>query len=146
MEKIISVALGGLLASIILYYILFPIFPPQPPPIPQQSVSKQLQQPPMPISKPPWGGRWPWTSERLVEKGDLSPLSLADLDLMRNEIYARHSWVFNRRGLQDYFGRQPWYQPKSDPSNLEQSNRWAQAELTGIEKKTYIPSSSWKKP
>ena len=63
------------------------------------------------------------------------PLSLLELELMRNEIYARHGWVFNRRDLQEYFARQPLYSPKGDISNREQANRWAQAELTPLEKK-----------
>lgn len=94
--------------------------------------------PPPPATPPPqaaWGGRWPWTSGRLIQPDDLMPLSLLELELMRNEIYARHGWVFNRRDLQDYFARQPWYSPKGDLSTREQANRWAQAELTPIEKK-----------
>jgi serine/threonine-protein kinase RIO1 len=54
---------------------------------------------------------------------------------MRNEIYARHGWVFNRRDLQNYFEGQPWYRPKGDLSNREQANRWAEAELTPLERK-----------
>ena len=46
-----------------------------------------------------------------------------ELEIMRNEIYARHGWVFNRRDLQDYFGRQSWYQPKGNLYNREQANR-----------------------
>lgn len=93
--------------------------------------------PPAPRAAPPaaWGGRWPWTSGRLLRPDDLMPLSLMELELMRNEIYARHGWVFNRRDLQDFFARQPWYSPKGDLSNREQVNRWVQAELTPVEKK-----------
>ena len=94
---------------------------------------------PLPPSPPPpqaaWGGRWPWTSQRLIRDDDLWPLSRWELELMRNEIYARHGWVFNRRDLQNYFEGQPWYRPKGDLSNREQANRWAEAELTPLERK-----------
>jgi hypothetical protein len=80
-------------------------------------------------------GSWPWTSQRLIRDGDLLPLSLRELELMRNEIYARHGWVFNRRDLRNYFEGQPWYRPKGDLSNRELANRWAEAELTPLERK-----------
>lgn len=106
---------------------------------PLSAPGKQAYAPPAPRAAPPpqatWGGRWPWTSERLILADDLLSLSLLELELMRNEIYARHGWVFNRRDLQDYFARQPWYSPKGNPSTREQANRWAQAELTSLEKK-----------
>jgi hypothetical protein len=95
--------------------------------------------PPAPNVAPPpqatGSGRWPWTSGRLIQPDDLGPLSLLDLEFMRNEIYARHGWVFNRRDLRDYFGRQSWYQPKGSLFNREQVNRLAQAELNAIERK-----------
>jgi hypothetical protein len=63
------------------------------------------------------------------------PLSLWDLELMRNEIYARHGWIFNRSDLRSYFESQPWYRPKGDLSNPQQSNRWVEAELTPLERR-----------
>jgi serine/threonine-protein kinase len=53
---------------------------------------------------------------------------------MRNEIYARHGWVFQRTDLQDYFGRQPWYRPKGTWENREAANRLAEAELSPLER------------
>ena len=53
---------------------------------------------------------------------------------MRNEIYARHGWVFQRADLQDYFGQQPWYRPKGTWENREAANRLAGAELTPLER------------
>jgi len=91
------------------------------------------------------GGRWSWTSERLITNQDLQGMTRQDLELMRNEIYARHGWVFNRKDLRDYFGGQPWYRPKGDLSNQEQSNRLAQAELTPLEKKNLQTIVSWEK-
>ena len=91
--------------------------------------------PPAPAPQAAWGGRWPWTSGRLIRPEELFPLSLGELELMRNEIYARHGWVFKRPDLRNYFESQPWYRPKGDLSNLETSNRWVEAELTPIERR-----------
>ncbi|MFC4104292.1 YARHG domain-containing protein [Paenibacillus xanthanilyticus] len=42
------------------------------------------------------------------------------LELARNEIYARHGYVFKRKDLKDYFSAKPWYQ--ADPAYREQLN------------------------
>jgi len=91
--------------------------------------------PPAPTPQTAWGGRWPWTSERMIRPGELMPLSLWDLELMRNEIYARHGWIFNRSDLRNYFESQPWYRPRGDLSNREQTNRRVEAELSPIERR-----------
>lgn len=41
-------------------------------------------------------------------------LTIADLDLMRNEIYAAHGYRFKSKKWQDYFGKQAWYTPQFD--------------------------------
>ena len=83
----------------------------------------------------PRGPGWPWTSNRLVTDQDLRFLTLADLTLMRNEIYARHGWVFGRDDLRRYFEAQPWYRPKGTLANRYEANRYAAAELSPIEKR-----------
>jgi len=79
------------------------------------------------------GPRWPWTSERNIRKEDLSGLSKSELELMRNEIYARHGWVFKRDDLRRYFESQSWYRPKGTLARREQANILATAEMTPIE-------------
>ena len=64
------------------------------PPAPPEKTSPPVP-PPAPAPQAAWGGRWPWTSGRLIRPGELGPLSLGELELMRNEIYARHGWIFN---------------------------------------------------
>jgi tetratricopeptide (TPR) repeat protein len=78
--------------------------------------------------------RWPWTSQRLVTKEDIRNLSSQDLVLMRNEIYARHGWVFNRKDLREYFNKQAWYHPKGLLSNRADANRLAAAEMSPLER------------
>ena len=100
------------------------------PPPPEQT--SPPVSPPAPVPQAAWGGRWPWTSGRLIRPGELGPLSLGELELMRNEIYARHGWIFNRPDLRNYFESQPWYRPRSD--NAYYSNRQVEAELTPLER------------
>lgn len=41
-------------------------------------------------------------------------LTIEDLDLMRNEIYAAHGYKFKNAKLQAYFGKKSWYKPQFD--------------------------------
>jgi len=43
-----------------------------------------------------------------------SHLSIEDLDIMRNEIYAAHGYRFKSKKWQDYFAQQDWYTPRHD--------------------------------
>ncbi|HJZ80743.1 MAG TPA: YARHG domain-containing protein [Pyrinomonadaceae bacterium] len=51
---------------------------------------------------------------KLISEAMLRGLSLHELRLLRNEIYARHGRSFVTMWLQQYFGSQPWYDPKED--------------------------------
>lgn len=44
----------------------------------------------------------------------LQGLSLHELRLLRNEVYARHGRMFRAEWLQMYFYNQPWYQPNEE--------------------------------
>jgi hypothetical protein len=79
-------------------------------------------------------GRWPWTSQRPVTEADTGPLTFQELEIMRNEIYARHGWVFARKDLRAYFESQPWYQPRGATWEREYVNRAVEAELTPMER------------
>ena len=102
------------------------------PPAPPDQTSPPA---PPPASSPQgaWGGRWPWTSSRPIRPADLDPLSPGELELMRNEIYARRGWIFRRPDLRDYFQSQSWYRPRGD--NAYYSNRQVEAELSPIERR-----------
>ena len=45
-------------------------------------------------------------------------LTLEDLDLMRNEIYAEYGLKFKTEKWQQYFSQKPWYKPTYD--NVDQ--------------------------
>ena len=58
---------------------------------------------------------------KLISEAMLRGLSLHELRLLRNEIYARHGRVFKTLWLQQYFGSQMWYDPKEDFKDEEVS-------------------------
>lgn len=58
---------------------------------------------------------------KLITEQMLHGLSLHELRLLRNEIYARHGRVFKTLWLQQYFGSQPWYDPRDDFKDEELS-------------------------
>ena len=51
---------------------------------------------------------------KLITEAMLRGLSLHELRLLRNEIYARHGRIFKTIWIQQYFGGQIWYDPKED--------------------------------
>lgn len=51
-------------------------------------------------------------SQRAIADSDLTDKSALELDIMRNEIFARYGRRFQDPELQAYFVRQPWYQPR----------------------------------
>lgn len=60
----------------------------------------------------------PFFMRRRVTESDLRGKSDWDLDVMRNEIYARHGRSFRRSDLQAYFNRQSWYSAKYLPDGF----------------------------
>jgi len=55
-------------------------------------------------------GRFPDTIFEVVGDNYLNSLDLEDLEIMRNEIYARYHYVFEAGGKMDtYFEKQNWY-------------------------------------
>ena len=79
-------------------------------------------------------GRWAWTAERAITGNDLQGMSAMDLELMRNEIYARHGWIFKRKDLQDYFTAQHWYTPAGPPTQRDTIDQHLDTEITPLEK------------
>jgi len=72
-------------------------------------------------------GIFPQTSMKYLNYDDIKGLSSNQLRLMRNEIFARHGYIFKSDDLKNYFSKQGWYSPRfSDVtgklSNIEKSN------------------------
>ncbi len=58
---------------------------------------------------------------KLITPAMLRGLSLHELRLLRNEVYARHGRIFKTIWLDQYFGSQPWYDPNPDFKDEELS-------------------------
>lgn len=56
----------------------------------------------------------PASDKRVVSEEDIANLTKGQLRIARNEIYARHGYVFKSQDLQKYFSSKSWYHP--DPS------------------------------
>jgi len=55
-------------------------------------------------------GKFSYASFRQLNKDELTEMTLADLKMMRNEIYARYGYIFNPGSEMDtYFKMQGWY-------------------------------------
>lgn len=52
----------------------------------------------------------------------LENVSIADLRLLRNEVYARHGREFRTPWVRERFAREPWYKPRPDFSESELSD------------------------
>lgn len=50
-------------------------------------------------------------SSRRLRESDLAGMSSGELSILRNAIYARHGYRFNRDDLFDYFSNFSWYNP-----------------------------------
>ena len=70
-------------------------------------------------------GLYPVGSERYLTTGDLTGLSGYTLKIMRNEIFARHGYIFKTADMIDYFSTQGWYHPLYNDVNNK---------LTSVEK------------
>ena len=74
----------------------------------------------------PGVGSFPEASQRLLKAKDLENMMKEDLQFMRNEIFARHGFCFNKKELRQMFEMEDWYVPNTvDIRGL----------LTAIEKK-----------
>jgi hypothetical protein len=86
---------------------------PAPEPEQQQAAVEPQEQPSRGYDE---GYLFPDSSERRLTGDDLAPLSLDQLRIARNEIYARNGRFFRDQRLKDYFAKYSWYQPNSwDP-------------------------------
>lgn len=72
-------------------------------------------------------GNWPEASQRLLKTGDVENLPKDELEFMRNEIFARHGYCFNKKHLRQQFENEDWYVPhtvdiKGHLTDIEKKN------------------------
>lgn len=72
-----------------------------------------VTQPVRPQSVPTGAGIKPESMTRYLTDGDLAGYDAFDLNIIRNEIYARHGRSFVKAIYRDYFRRQGWYSENS---------------------------------
>lgn len=77
--------------------------------------------PPQPVVAATGATVLPFFMTRPLTEADLAGKSAWELDVMRNEIYARHGRRFARSDLQSYFEDQPWYRPAYAPDEFPAS-------------------------
>ncbi len=58
-------------------------------------------------------GSYPQASQRLLKPADVENEMKEDLEFMRNEIFARHGYCFNRKHLRQQFELEDWYVPNT---------------------------------
>ena len=72
-------------------------------------------------------GDYPDASIRVLSSSELSGYSKRELKLMRNEIFARHGYIFKTDDMKKHFSSKQWYEPKYNDVNsmltdIEQQN------------------------
>lgn len=70
-------------------------------------------------------GDYSFASLIKLTKDDLMGFTKAELRIIRNEIYARHGYIFDSKDLRDYFMKKEWYKPRTKNvklSAIEQYN------------------------
>ena len=55
---------------------------------------------------------YPFTAQRVISESELASYSKEELSIMRNEIFARHGYIFKRADLKEYFSQKSWYNPQ----------------------------------
>lgn len=85
----------------------------------------QVQEPeateaPTEVPTYPYKGEFvlPDSDSRYLQEDEIYDLSLEDIRIARNEIYARHGRKFNDENLQAYFNSCSWYQGTIDPEDF----------------------------
>ena len=72
-------------------------------------------------------GQFPIASKKLLVDDDVNNMNKPDLEIMRNEIFARHGYCFKKKALRDMFEDKDWYIPntvdvKTDLTEIEKKN------------------------
>ena len=84
-----------------------------------------------------------------IDSIDISEMTSANLRLLRNEIFARHGYIFKSQELTDYFSQFDWYQPvlKSDQidSELTKIDRYNISLINSLEGIKKQKSLNWKR-
>ena len=76
----------------------------------------------------------PDITNRYYSENELSGMDANTLSLARNELYARHGYIFKKPELQEYFGGKSWYTPQVSEVPDSAFNEYEKANLELIQK------------
>lgn len=79
---------------------------------------------------------FPESNSRYLTDDEVSVYSSAQLELAKNEIYARHGRIFVTQSIADYFNGKSWYQGTVDPDTFDaqQGSIFNEYEIANIQK------------
>lgn len=63
---------------------------------------------------------FPESDKRLLEEADLKGVSTEEINIGKNEIYARHGRKFNKQLYKEYFNSKDWYKGTVEPEDDSQ--------------------------
>ena len=61
----------------------------------------------------------PKSSTEYISKSDVKGFSKREINLAKNEIYARHGRMFKNQSIQEYFDSKDWYEPIYEPEEFD---------------------------
>lgn len=98
-----------------------------PTPVPQEQTQQPVQQ---------GDYFFPESNSRYLTDDEVSVYSSQQLELAKNEIYARHGRQFVTQSIADYFNSKSWYQGTIDPDTFDaqQDSVFNEYELANIQK------------
>ncbi len=74
----------------------------------------------------------PYSSSTYLNYADIAGMSKSTLRLARNEIYARHGYIFNSSDLRNYFNSKSWYTPSIPSSSFNDNTMLTAVERANI--------------
>lgn len=69
------------------------------------------------------------SDSRKLKKSEIEGMSKDELRLARNELYARHGYIFQDNGLQEYFESKSWYEPSIKSSDFNDAKIFNKYEI-----------------
>lgn len=76
----------------------------------------------------------PYSSTRYLNESDLRGLNTEELEIARNEIYARHGYQFQQKKLINYFNNQSWYRRSNTKVTTSSLSKMEYANVMLIQK------------
>jgi len=76
---------------------------------------------------------FPDSSERLLTDADIAGMSKQDLRIARNEIYARHGYIFGSADLKAYFSGCSWYKGTTTKANFDEEAIFNDTEIANTQ-------------